>query len=258
MYSTPLLDKTLTAAGTINPYRFVKFSTSDLTVVQASAATDGLLGVSGAVGSTSGLAQDVTLVGIGEITLGGTVTRGGQVTADANGCAVAAVDGNSVGGKVLKSGVAGDVVPILLHAAGDSDAAPMFSADVTIATAAVKTLNATPVALVAAPGAGKILVPVLVQFFLDYGTTAYDGIAAGEDLNVRYTNGSGALVATIEATGFLDATADAYRWVTPTTAAAVAGVANAALVLYMATGEIATGDSPLKVRTYYRVIDAAF
>ncbi len=258
MWRTPLLDKTLTAAGTISPYRLVKFSTSDTTVIQASAATDSLIGVSGSVGAASGESVDVTFVGIGEITLGDTVARGGQVTSDASGRGIPAVDGNSVAGKVLKSGVVGDVVPILLHAAGDSDASPLFQADVTITASQLKALNATPQTLVAAPGAGKILVPTLVQLFLDYATTAYDGIAAGEDLNVRYTNGSGALCATIEATGFLDATADAYRWVTPTTAAAVAGVANAALVLHMATGEIATGDSPLKVRTFYRVIDAAF
>jgi len=94
--------------------------------------------------------------------------------------------------------------------------------------------------------------------FLDYATTAYDGIAAGEDLNIRYTDGSGALLATVETDPFLTATADATRYVLPTTTAAVTPVANAPLVLYMATGNIATGDSPLKVRVRYRVIDTAW
>lgn len=258
MWRSPLLDKTLTAAGTILPYRLLKFSTSDTTVVQATAASDALIGVSGQVGAASGETLDVTLIGIGEVTLGDTVARGARVTSDASGRAITASDGENVAGMVLKSGVVGDVVPLLLHSAGAAEGAVLFTADVTVSANELKALNATPKQLVPAPGAGLILVPELVQLFLDYGSAAYDGIAAGEDLNVRYTNGSGALAVTIEATGFLDATADAYRWAIPTTGAAVAGVANAALVLSMATGEIATGDSPLKVRTHYRVIDAAF
>ncbi|BBL73670.1 hypothetical protein [Methylomagnum ishizawai] len=93
---------------------------------------------------------------------------------------------------------------------------------------------------------------------MDYGTTAYDGIASGEDLTIKYTNGSGATLMTIEATGFLDASADATRFALPTTAAAFTPAANAALVLHMATGEIATGDSPLKVRVDYKIIDTAW
>lgn len=115
-----------------------------------------------------------------------------------------------------------------------------------IATAAVKTLNATPVELIAAPGAGLAIVPRVVEVFLDYGTTAYDGIAGGEDLVLRYTDGSGNAIQTIEATGFLDATADESRIVVID--GDIQPTANAAVVLHMATGEIATGDSPLQVR----------
>lgn len=130
------------------------------------------------------------------------------------------------------------------------------SADVLIATAAVKTLNATPVSLVAAPGAGKYLEFVRAYLFLDFAATAYDTIAAGEDLSVKYTDGSGAKAsADIEATGFMDATADALAMGLP--ADASVAVANAALVLHMLVGEIATGDSPLKVRTIYREVRTA-
>lgn len=131
-------------------------------------------------------------------------------------------------------------------------AAPLKTATVTIATAAVKTLNATPVTLVAAPGAGKALVLVGALFWLDYNSAAYNGIAEGEDLAIKINDGSGATLATVEATGFLDATADAWRYVLPTTAADIAPVADAPLVLQMLVGEIATGNSPLKVRVLYR------
>lgn len=134
----------------------------------------------------------------------------------------------------------------------------VFVADVTITATQLKALNATPITLVAAPGANKALVPILAVFFLDYNSAAYAGIASGEDLTIKYTDGSGTVLATVETTGFLDATADATRFVQPTTAAAFTPVANAVLVAHMASGEITTGDSPLKVRTYYRIIDTAW
>jgi hypothetical protein len=253
-WRNPLLDKTYTAGGTINPYRFVKFGGADTTLLQAAAASDALLGVSGQVGAASGEVLDVTLIGIGEVMAGDNITRGNMLTSDANGKAVVASDGNVIAGKALMSAVAGDIIPVLLHAAGDSDAVPLYYADVTVSTAELLALNTTPKQLVAAPGAGNILVLELAQLWLDFATTAYDGIAAGEDLSIKYTNGSGVEVAQIEATGFLDGTADETRYVKAASAAAVQPVANAALVLHMLTGNIATGNSPLKVRTFYRVL----
>ena len=49
---------------------------------------------------------------------------------------------------------------------------------VTLTAAQVTLLNTTPVTLVAAPGAGKALMLLDAVLFLDYATTAYDGIAA--------------------------------------------------------------------------------
>lgn len=253
-WRTPLLDKTLQAAGTISPYRLCKFSTTDTTVVQATAATDALIGVSGQVGAASGEAIDITMVGVGEVTLGGNVTRGNSVTADSDGCAVAASDGNSVAGIALKSGVADDVIPILLHAAGDSDAAPLFMADLSVTSAELLALYTTPLSAVAAPGAGKAVVPVMAQAFLDAGATAYDGVAAGEDLVLRYTDASGAIAMTIEADGFVTASTDQHR-VVHGPATAYAPVANAALMLHMSAGNIATGNGTLKIRVWYRVLD---
>lgn len=254
MWRNPLLDKTFQAGGTVLPYRLLKFGASDTQLIQASAATDGLLGVCGQVGAATGEAVEATLIGIGEVTLGGTVTRGQRLTADSQGRAIPAADGDVVAGVALKSGVLADVVPLLLHAAGDADGAPLYQADVTVTTAQVKALNATPVQLVAAPGTGLMIVPVLAQLYLPYVSAAYACIAAGEDLEIRYTNGSGTLWATIETTGFLDQTATQHRVVLPTAAAAFTPAANAPLVLDLAAGEIITGDSPLKVRTYYRLL----
>lgn len=128
-------------------------------------------------------------------------------------------------------------------------------ADKIVTTGEILALNATPISLVAAPGAGKYLELVAAYLFLDYNSAAYNGIAAGEDLTIKYTNASGTIASTIEATGFLDATADALAIAAPTSG--VVAVANAALVLHLLTGEIATGNSPLKVRTIYREVRAA-
>jgi len=131
---------------------------------------------------------------------------------------------------------------------------PLKTATVTVSSAELLALNATPKTLIAAPGAGKANILVAAEFWLDYATTAYAGIADGEDLAIKVSDASGATLATVETTGFLDATADAFRYVEPTTTAARTPVANAPLVLHMLTGEIITGDSPLKLRLLYREI----
>lgn len=131
-------------------------------------------------------------------------------------------------------------------------------ADVTVTSAQLLALNATPKTLVAAPGAGKALILERAILFMDYNSTAYDGIASGEDLAIRYTNGSGTVLATCETTGFLDQTSDQTRVANAYRAASGASditpTANAALVLHMLTGEIATGNSPLYVRVFYHVL----
>lgn len=134
----------------------------------------------------------------------------------------------------------------------------MSMAEVEVTTAQVLALNAAPISMVAAPGAGKAIIFAGAMIFLDYAGTAYAGIATNEDLVFRYTNGSGAVVSTVETTGFLDATADAIRYAHPASTAAITPVANAALVLHLTTAEIITGTSPLRVRTFYHVVDTSW
>ena len=133
----------------------------------------------------------------------------------------------------------------------------VFELDVLVSSAELLALNATPKQLVPAPGANRALVFEGAVIVKPAGT-AYGGIAAGEDLSIKYTDGSGAEVAQCEATNFLDQATAQTRQVRPHTAASSVSdktpTANAALVLHMLTGEIITGDSPLHVRVYFRVI----
>lgn len=255
--ANPLLTKAYDLGAAAVAGRTIVKLSADGTVVAAAAATDALIGVTNAVAAATGERADVVQSGIADVICGGVVTRGGLLTSDASGHAVTASANDRVVGIALVSGVSGDIIPCLINVTGRITPESLAVADVTVATAAVKTLNATPVTLVAAPGSGKFIAVQDVTFFLDYASAAYDGIAAGEDLTVRYTDGSGQLIATCETTGFLDQTADQVRFVDFGAATVITPVANAAVVLHMSTGEIATGDSPLKVRVTYKVMDAA-
>lgn len=132
----------------------------------------------------------------------------------------------------------------------------------TVTSAQLLALNATPIELVPAPATGFAHVVKRVIIHKAAGT-AYAGIAAGEDLTVKYTNGSGALACgQIDATGFLDQTTAQTRVVGPigstgTTSADVTPVSAAALVLHMLVGEITTGDSDLSVRVEFDTIKLA-
>lgn len=132
------------------------------------------------------------------------------------------------------------------------------SVDVTVTSAELLALNATPKTLVAAPGSGKANVFEGAVAFYDYGTGAYAAVAAGDDFAVKYTDGSGLQVASCEATGFIDQTSDQTRFIHPYRAASGASditpVANAALVLQMLNSEVTTGDGIVKLRVYFRVV----
>lgn len=134
---------------------------------------------------------------------------------------------------------------------------------VAITSAQLLALNATPQPILPAFGAGIAAIPLRMALYKPAGT-AYAGIAAGEDLVLKYTNGSGAQCSgVVETTGFLDQATAQTRMVglpgsTGTTAGDYAPVANAAVVLHLLSGEITTGDSALYVRVWYDVLDTVF
>ena len=126
-----------------------------------------------------------------------------------------------------------------------------------VTSAQVLALNATPVTLVAAPGAGWALLLDTIEIIKPAGT-AYGGIGAGEDLSVKYTDASGTELTRIASTGFLDQTTIQVRVGHEYRAASgLAGftpVANAPMVLHLLVGEIITGTSPLHCKVVYKVI----
>lgn len=130
-------------------------------------------------------------------------------------------------------------------------------ATATVEAAEVLALNATPIEVIPAPPAGVAIAPYRVAIFKT-GGTAYAGIAAGEDLVLKYTDASGAQCSPqIETTGFLDQAAAQTRIVHGLTTA-YSPVVDAAVVLHLLSGEITTGDTPLRVRVWYDLIDTQF
>jgi len=131
------------------------------------------------------------------------------------------------------------------------------SVDVTLTAAQVLALNATPITLVAAPGANLALIFDGAVLHKPAGT-AYAGVAAGEDLAIKYTDASGLEVGQAEMTGFADQTTVQTRYIRPHTAASaissITPAANAALVAHMLVGEIITGDSVFRFRVFYRIV----
>jgi hypothetical protein len=117
MYQNPGLVKTYDAGAAIAPFTIVKLS-ADGTVINGAAATDALIGVNNEIDVASGERADVIHTGIAQVKLAGTVARGGFVTSDATGKGVAAApaagSNNGVVGRALRSGVSGDIIPVLL------------------------------------------------------------------------------------------------------------------------------------------------
>lgn len=135
------------------------------------------------------------------------------------------------------------------------------TATVTLTATQLRKLNATPVTLVAAPGASLALVPVRIIAKYVAGAVAFDAVGAGDDLTIKYTNSSGTILSHFETTGFLDQLSNQIRVALPGNATVAlkefTPVANAPLVAHVLAGEIAAadlnanGDGTLRLEVQY-------
>jgi hypothetical protein len=127
-------------------------------------------------------------------------------------------------------------------------------AEVAVSSAELLALRATPKTLVAAPGAGYVLEFVSAVLLLDATATAY--VESSANLGIKYTDGSGFQVSEdIEATGFIDQTADTLQHARAKADSIVAktGCEDAALVLHnLGAGEYTTGTGTMRVKISYR------
>lgn len=99
------------AEAAVASHRIVRPGATAGTVVQASAATDKLLGTSDELDHTIGEMVDLSLGRVPQVRLGGTVAAGDLLTSDANGKAVATTTpGHRYIGIAERAGVLDDVI----------------------------------------------------------------------------------------------------------------------------------------------------
>ncbi len=128
---------------------------------------------------------------------------------------------------------------------------------VQLSSANILALNGTPIELVPAQGADTLVEFISAILIMDSTATAYDGVAAGEDLVIEYEDGDD-VSQEIETTGFIDQTTDEIRRVTalatsdPSTDD-LTDNKNDALELFLKSDEIATGTGTMTVKVTYTV-----
>lgn len=133
---------------------------------------------------------------------------------------------------------------------------------ITLTPAQVKLLNTTPITIVPKPlraslasnVAGTVYKAVTIVTNivarLNYAGTAYTG---ANNLEFRYTNGSGAKVTADISTTFLNSAASAYSAVAGVTTELVP-VANAPIVVTVPVADPGAGTSPITFTIHYRIV----
>jgi hypothetical protein len=147
--------------------------------------------------------------------------------------------------------------PAYMFGNGFNFATGLKTVTVSLTAADIKALNATPFELISAPTTGAIKF-ISASLKLTAGTEVL--AETDDNLAIRYTDGSGAIVSeTIETTGFIDQAADTYTNAISTKDVIVAatGIEAASLVLHnTGDGEFtgnASDDAALEIDIFYRL-----
>lgn len=132
---------------------------------------------------------------------------------------------------------------------------PSYNTTVTFSSSDILNLFTTPKTLVAAPGAGKIIVPDLIVFSLTYGTTTYAG---GGVVRVQYAGTTTQLLGTTNVASTITSassivSAGNFTPISTSTVALTPGI-NDALELQNASAAFTTGNSTMKVYIQYRIL----
>lgn len=136
----------------------------------------------------------------------------------------------------------------------NTDDVGIFSTEVSIVSADVLTAYATPVELVPAPGAGKIIVPLMIMTYIDYNSAAY-----ATNTTMRFGwDGASAGTAVLYGTqaGIINQTTDMIAWFLPTSTsvASITSAMNKNFCFSVSTGNPTAGNSTIVVYTVYAQI----
>lgn len=98
-------------------------------------------------------------------------------------------------------------------------------ATITLTGNQIRALNTTPISFVAAPGAGKVLVPLFMYGLLTSSGNAFTGGFPATSVTLAYNTTNA--VMNFSSNAFVTVTADYYSWATQNTLATIGGVAKA-------------------------------
>lgn len=132
-----------------------------------------------------------------------------------------------------------------------SAAGTFLTTQVSLSSAQILALNATPVTLVAAPGAGKVIAVDRITLKMVTTATAY---ANGGALEFRYTDGSGAKVTADIAVGVVTAGAGTSYTSVAGVTTSLTNVSNAAIVIDNATAPFITGTGTAVITIQYQIL----
>jgi hypothetical protein len=211
----------------------------------------------------SGTPSTIADLGISIVTAGAALNIGDLVASDSSGRAVTASGGQAILGRALgASSAAGTLVPVMLFKMPGGGG---FT-QTTITNAQILAMHATPITLVAAPGAGKFIQLDALVFNYLYLTAAftsggafnlYYGATTGTQIKVG-PGGLSVLAATFltgptaNAVGSFSGQMDPYN--TTEGYDVSANLLNQPVVLTNASGAFATGGGSLVVQAIYRTI----
>lgn len=133
----------------------------------------------------------------------------------------------------------------VIRVAGSTDT-PTYYAEVSLSSAQILALNGTPITLVAAGGAGTIILPEEIIVSYTHVTTAY----SAQNTSIKYAAGA-SVVSNI--TDTLDTYVASQIAITkPSALGASKWYANSALQVW-ASANPTTGDGTMKVGVYYKI-----
>lgn len=121
---------------------------------------------------------------------------------------------------------------------------------VTLTAAQITSLHTVPVSLVAAPGAGLVIVPTMLVFQFKYGAVQFTG---GGAVNPVYHSATANLLGASVAAATIQAAASAVISTGPA-AGPTTLAANTGVDLYAATANFAAGDGTAVVTLSYDLI----
>lgn len=123
---------------------------------------------------------------------------------------------------------------------------------ISLTSAQIKALHTTPISIVSAQGAGKVIVIDEIVLKNTFNANAFAGANA---IEARYTDGSGAKVtADFPSTGFINIASGSAYSINKSLATAVVGVANAPVVLAVPTADPTAGDGAITGFVRFHVV----